>query len=832
MMTVACVAALAIAAPAAVVGAEVAEPRSAEPPYTPPDPSPADGPADRGFAEAGVTAQSDGRARLLVSLAVATRPENELSPVGVGAQRRAIAGAQRFLDESVASVTAPDDVEVLDEFQYVPGMVVTATPAGVDALRRSPAVASVEIDRPVPVALSQSVPLVGGDLAQQVGFDGAGWNVAVLDTGVQADHPFLAGRVVSEACYSTSLTCPNGTIKQTGPGSGAPCTYLPGSCQHGTHVAGIAAGKGATFSGVAPGAGIIAINIFSEVTGTFCGPDPSASPCNLTFPGSQILGMERVYALRTTYRIASVNMSIGGLPQAVPCDGSGPLRAAAVANLKGASIAVVAAAGNEGKQGVDDPACFSASVSVGSTTKSDAMSSFSNNAAKVSLLAPGSSINSSIPGSGFGFKSGTSMSTPHVAGAWAVMKQQDPTATVDEILGRLQDTGKPILDSRFGVTRPRLQLFAALGAPTTPAGSRYNPIDAVRVLDTRNGTGGTSGTVAAGDLVTFAVPPSVAPAGATAVAVNLTVADTSAPTAVSLVAPGADPAATTSLIVQPGPVATNLAVVPLGPGGQLTLRHSAGTLHAIADVVGYFAVAGSSWQPAVATRLVDTRTGTGSVAAPLGGGETRTFTVPAAALPPGATVAVLNLTSTNATAEGFMTAFKSGTPRPATSNLNPAPLRSLPNQVFVPLDAGANFDVFNAAGSTDLVVDLVGFFAGGGGSWVIADQATRAFDSRTPLGGAAPLGPGDHVVALAGASLPSGATHAIVHLVALNATVPTYLRAKAPGAPDPPTSTLNIVPGDMTSNLAVVAVSPAGEVALNNQQGEVDLVVDLVGWAP
>ena len=99
--------------------------------------------------------------------------------------------------------------------------------------------------------LADSVPLIGGDQAWAAGYDGTGQTVAVLDTGVDSTHPFLAGKVTDEACSSSTVTgtsvtfCPNGLEEQFGPGSARPCPI--DGCLHGTHVAGIAAGNdGAT----------------------------------------------------------------------------------------------------------------------------------------------------------------------------------------------------------------------------------------------------------------------------------------------------------------------------------------------------------------------------------------------------------------------------------------------------------------------------------------------------------------------------------------------------------------------------------------------------------
>src|SRR5262249_52279861 len=97
-------------------------------------------------------------------------------------------------------------------------------------------------------SLPESVPLTGGDQAWAAGFDGTGTVVAILDSGVDSSHPFFAGKIVEEACYSSTTTqsltlCPNGQSQQIGPGAGVNCTIS--TCWHGTHVAGIAAGNGA-----------------------------------------------------------------------------------------------------------------------------------------------------------------------------------------------------------------------------------------------------------------------------------------------------------------------------------------------------------------------------------------------------------------------------------------------------------------------------------------------------------------------------------------------------------------------------------------------------------
>src|SRR5207245_1078652 len=191
-----------------------------------------------------------------------------------------------------------------------------------------------------------------------------------------------------------------------------------------------------------------------------------------------IAGLERVYSVRTTRNIASVNLSLGGGSFTASCD-SEPEKAI-IDTLRAAGIATVVAAGNDGSPtGLASPACISSAISVGSTTKTDEVSSFSNVTPFMSLFAPGDEILSSVTGGGYAVLSGTSMATPHVAGSWAVLKQAAPNATVDQMLGALQSTGVPITDTRSGtpVTRPRIRVDLALDqlAPPTVTVTAVTP---------------------------------------------------------------------------------------------------------------------------------------------------------------------------------------------------------------------------------------------------------------------------------------------------------------------------------------------------------------------
>jgi subtilisin len=372
------------------------------------------------------------------------------------------------------------------DFSTIPYVALELSPEALTKLTQSGAVLDVAEDRLERVMLPESVPLVQGDQAWSAGYDGTGWVVAVLDTGVYSAHPFLAGKVVSEACYSQTGDCPNGQDEQIGPGAGEPCSYASVACPHGTHVAGIAAGRGTDFAGVARGAGIISLQVFSRFTGRDC-DDDIEDPCAKSYTSDTIAALERVYELRNTFNIAAANLSLGGgsFSSQAACDATDGARKAIIDTLRAVGIATVAASGNEASSNaMSAPGCISSAISVGAVTKSDQIASFSNSASFLSLLAPGRFILSSVPTAAFQEISGTSEATPHVAGAFAILSQKLGRGDVDTVLGALQRTGLPIQDPRNGIVKPRVRILDALQQlpdPGQPSGLQVTP-DGARTL--------------------------------------------------------------------------------------------------------------------------------------------------------------------------------------------------------------------------------------------------------------------------------------------------------------------------------------------------------------
>ena len=394
-------------------------------------------------------------------------------------RRMAITRDQNSIERSLAGTSST----VLHRFTSLPAMSLSTDDAGLAALQRNPLVASIERDLPMRVELNETASHVQADDMWTSGYTGDGQAIAIIDTGVDRNHPMFSdgadgSRVVSEGCYSSAewwwgetSMCPNEASSVTGEGVAMDCPTSVAGCGHGTHVAGIAAGGtwsagGTAIRGVAPDADILAFAVFTEFGQRFGSYDPCGGsyPCALSYLSDQLLALERVEALSTAFDIASVNMSLGGgLYGSCP----GQVLAQQIGRLKELGISTVIASGNDGTTGaISAPACIPDAVAVGATTIGDQVAWYTNTAeGLVDLYAPGSGVLSAYPNSSYRSFSGTSMATPHVAGALALLREKRPDATPQEMLLSLQTIGVGI-DVRessgdLGFSIPRIAIHDA-----------------------------------------------------------------------------------------------------------------------------------------------------------------------------------------------------------------------------------------------------------------------------------------------------------------------------------------------------------------------------------
>ncbi|XUL94290.1 S8 family peptidase [Streptomyces galilaeus] len=290
--------------------------------------------------------------------------------------------------------------------------------------RTASGIAHIWLDGVRKASLDKSVPQIGAPKAWAAGYTGKGVKIAVLDTGVDADHPDLKTQVIESKNFSTAADADD-------------------HFGHGTHVASIAAGTGAKsggkYKGVAPGAKILNGKVLDD---TGSGDDSGI-----------LAGME--WAAQQGADI--VNLSLGGqdTPEIDPLEAE----VNKLSTEKGILFAI--AAGNEGPQSIGSPGSADAAITVGAVDGNDKLAEFSSTgpragdgAIKPDVTAPGVDITAAAaPGSlidkevgenppGYLTISGTSMATPHVAGAAAILKQEHPTWGYAELKGALTGSAK------------------------------------------------------------------------------------------------------------------------------------------------------------------------------------------------------------------------------------------------------------------------------------------------------------------------------------------------------------------------------------------------------
>ncbi|HZG43267.1 MAG TPA: S8 family peptidase, partial [Longimicrobium sp.] len=304
-----------------------------------------------------------------------------------------------------------------------------------NALRNNPNVDYIEQDARVQATATQSNATWGLDRVDQRALPlsgtytytptGAGVNVYIIDTGIRLSHGDFGGRAVSgyDAVDGGSADDCNG---------------------HGTHVAGTVGGS--TY-GVAKGAKLYAVRVL----------DCAGSGTN----SGVIAGMD--WVAQNHAKPAAANMSLGG--------GASQATDDAIQRMVSAGVTVVVAAGNENQNACNvSPARAANAITVGSTTNTDARSSFSNWGSCVDIFAPGSSITSAWYTSTTATNtiSGTSMASPHTAGVVALYLQDNPSATPAGVASALINNSTANKVTSAGTGSPNRLLYSIFGGGTTP----------------------------------------------------------------------------------------------------------------------------------------------------------------------------------------------------------------------------------------------------------------------------------------------------------------------------------------------------------------------------
>ena len=257
-------------------------------------------------------------------------------------------------------------------------------------------------------------------------------------------------------------------------------------------------------------------------------------------------------------------------------------------------------------------------------------------------------------------------------------------------------------------------------------GSSYEALSPGRVLDTRNGTGGTSTPVGPGGTIELKVTEAggVPASGVTAVVLNVTATNVSGAESFLTVWPSGSSRPTASnLNFIGGHTVPNLVIARVGEGGKIAIYNNVGTVDVVADTQGYFAapvasgtsLPGAVYHPTSPARILDTRNGTGVPGGAQGHlGSPHTVEVQvtgAGGVPANATAVVLNVTAAEAFGpDSYLTVWPTGTSMPLASNLNFVAGQTVPNLVIAKIGAGGKVSFYNNMGSVAVVADVQGWF--------------------------------------------------------------------------------------------------------------------------
>ena len=338
-----------------------------------------------------------------------------------------------------------------NNFTIVNSFLTDLDEKSLEKLKKNPNVEAIYFDKEYFVSLENSVIQTNATTVNAISFSnnllrGAGSSVCVLDTGINYSHPDFG------SCTSTTIH--NGVCTKVRGG----WDYLNSDSDpyddqgHGTHVSGIMGANG-TLLGVAPDVTIIPIKVCNSA-------DPSS--CSLS---AIISGLQWCANNATAFNITAISMSFAtSVLYTSACDDSSSLTSY-VNSAFAKNITLIASTGNDGSTtGIGDPSCITNVTSVGAVSDSDAL--IYNRNSITDILAPGVNINSTSWDQLYEVLSGTSMSTPHVSGAVAIMQQYKKlekgsyslTTTINTALKQ----GKNISDSSSGLTFPRLNILASL----------------------------------------------------------------------------------------------------------------------------------------------------------------------------------------------------------------------------------------------------------------------------------------------------------------------------------------------------------------------------------
>ncbi|MEV6523684.1 PKD domain-containing protein [Longispora sp. NPDC051575] len=375
-------------------------------------------------------------------------------------------------------------------------------------------------------------------------------------------------------------------------------------------------------------------------------------------------------------------------------------------------------------------------------------------------------------------------------------------------------------------------------------GNPYVPVGPVRILDTREaiGTPGRTPVAAGGTLTLPVTGHSGVPAeGVTSVTMNVTATEPTSDGFLTIYPSGQPKPTSSNLNWTRGLTVPNLVVMEVVDGKVNFHNSGPGTVHLVADLVGYHTTGmGSSFVPLGPVRALDTREAIGTTGrTPVAPGGTLTLPVAGRTGIPatGVTAVTMNVTVTEPTSAGFLTVYPNGRALPNASNLNWTAGQTVPNLVVVPVVDGKVNLRNSGPGTVHVIADVVGYHTTDQGTLFQPRTPYRALDTRNgtgiPNGASYPVTGGWEVSLKFWDLVAEGATSVVLNVTVTEPTADGFLTVYGDfGQPLPNASNLNWRPGQTVPNLVVVPLNTANATALfhNTGAGTVHVVADVVGF--
>lgn len=402
----------------------------------------------------------------------------------------------------------------------------------------------------------------------------------------------------------------------------------------------------------------------------------------------------------------------------------------------------------------------------------------------------------------------------------------------------------------LGGTFENLGLFArgpGQNPPAPPSGGTppisvqspaagFVPVTPFRLVDTRDGTGGVlNRALSATEHVSVRVcGVGPVPNDARAVVANVTAVWPTEAMYFTVYPGSSSRPDTSNLNAMPGRPVPNLVVMGVGDDGCVEVYNSHGSTHCVVDVFGYFSgTAGDRFVPVSPSRLFDTRDGTGVRPGKLVPSTPVEIQVAGlAGVPPtGATAVVMNLTATQPEAPGWLRLAPTGVTPELTSNVNFDPWDTVPNLAICKLGDGGRV-CLDSPVSTHALGDVFGYFTGSG-ERLRPMAPARLLDTR--LGVGAPVGrvgPGAalQLVVRGQHGIPAGATAVVLNVTATNVGGASHVAVWPDGEAAPPTSNLNVFPGQTIANLVICRIGAGGALSMASPHAHCDLIADALGY--